>query len=204
MDRRSGVSLVEVVIAVAVVAILVAILTPAVGLGRDSANVADSTARLRQLGLAASQYAEDNGRFPGGCLEAARVGGLRPEYCALPHDRTSLGLGQECAQHMVYPPPPIADHRYTYYGYTDAWLTWNRFMELNREGTNLGWLVDMTPGKRKGRGVCIHEGPYLRLLFDGAVVRRHNRKGRLPEGRVYNFHQVFGDFPDPWYDKREL
>jgi len=199
---RTGISLVEVLVVVAIIGLLVASLVALFGPARRQAHSADSMSRLRQLGLAAAAYQDQTGRFPGSCLECTTIASLDPALCALPRDTTVMGLGQECAQWMVRPPPPRAAHRYSYYGYSDAWIPWDKFQELVGMGENPGWLTDQTESVRLPERVCAFTGTYLRLLFDGAVVRRSHRFGTVPEGRTYNFDQVFADFPDSFYSRK--
>ncbi len=59
-DQAGGFSLVELLVVIAVIGLLLSILVPAVGRARGQAGVIACKARLRQLGLGALMYAEDN------------------------------------------------------------------------------------------------------------------------------------------------
>lgn len=62
---RSGFTIIELLVAIGVIAILAAFLIPAVGSARASANAAKTASNLRQIGAGISLYANDhNGEFP--------------------------------------------------------------------------------------------------------------------------------------------
>jgi prepilin-type N-terminal cleavage/methylation domain-containing protein len=60
LDQTGGFSLVELLVVIAVIGLLLSILVPALGRARGQADVITCKARLRQLGLGALMYAEDN------------------------------------------------------------------------------------------------------------------------------------------------
>lgn len=202
MTRRAF-TLIEVVVAVAIVAALVAILAPLLGQAKSRAADADSLARLRQLGAAAIQYEADSGRFPARCMDAARAGGLPTQLCLMERDTEVLGMGQVCSQQQNWKPPPLAPHRYTFVGYADLGWTWDQFQQLTMPGSNIGWLADPSPGKLL-QALCVFQGRYHRLLLDGAVVSRQFRLGRASANeQVYQYDQLFGDFEEAWYIRRD-
>lgn len=61
---RRGLTLVEVLVVLGIIAILVAILLPAVQMGREAARRKSCTNRFRQVGLALHSYEELHGVFP--------------------------------------------------------------------------------------------------------------------------------------------
>src|SRR5262245_48228314 len=65
---RSGFSLVELLVVIGLVAILLAMLVPAVQKAREAANRMTCTGNLRQLGIAAHDYENDHRRLPPGYL----------------------------------------------------------------------------------------------------------------------------------------
>src|SRR5262245_34814876 len=63
---RKGLTLIETVVVLAILAVLMAILIPAVQRARESALIVESTNNLRQIGLALHNLADTNqGRLPG-------------------------------------------------------------------------------------------------------------------------------------------
>ena len=64
MPKRRAFTLVELLVVIAIIAVLVAMLLPAIAAARESARSTQCTNNLRQLGLAAIQYRDQNGAYP--------------------------------------------------------------------------------------------------------------------------------------------
>jgi len=66
--RRSGLTLVELLVVVAIIGTLVAILLPAIQAARESARLSQCANNLKQIGVACLNYHDTNRSFPPGYL----------------------------------------------------------------------------------------------------------------------------------------
>lgn len=180
-------SLVEVIVAVTIVAILAAIVSSALHFGKDRAYQTSDIERLRQIGQAAEIYAQAEGSRPLSCGELVRTGGLDPVLCSGTADRTRYGSSWECVSTQVLP-PRVPGFRRSFVGLADL-VAGDPFQDPRfariRTGGGQGWLVDLQPSESRWPHPCVLSGKYHRLLDDGAVVtRQHQVLDPSPDARA--------------------
>lgn len=114
---RSGLTILELLISVSVIAILAALILPVLGAVRESARRTACTSHLRQIGLALHCYADTHGCLPAGWQPDAAGSGARGWAVALlplleqhtlyQQIGTDASFQQASATHVVRQPLPL-------------------------------------------------------------------------------------------------
>ncbi|MBP7744896.1 MAG: type II secretion system protein [Phycisphaerae bacterium] len=108
-----GFTLIEVLVVVAIIAMLLAVLLPALGQGRRHARIVRVHAELRQIGVALEAYALGNrDRLP-----PARMG------CG---ENVELQLPEELSRERWLAPPPSTEHKHQAQ-YVDLFAPWQTY-----------------------------------------------------------------------------
>ena len=172
--RNRGVTLIEALAVLAVVAVLLAVLVPVLGASRRKAYATDDLSRLRQLGQAASLYQSTADRWPRGVPDLVNAGLVPKELGASTLDRSSVGIANELAaswgKDRRPSTPNDVPYRLSFVGQREARINEeivDRFILTNPTG---GWVVDLMQA-RKGNlpDYSDAKGRYRRLQYDGAV-----------------------------------
>jgi prepilin-type N-terminal cleavage/methylation domain-containing protein len=95
---RTAFSLVELIVVLAVIAILVGLLLPAVQSAREAARQISCKNNMKQIGLALQNYHDLHQRLPVGCLEWRGFGGSLPRKQLA----WSAAILPHLEQHAVY------------------------------------------------------------------------------------------------------
>jgi prepilin-type processing-associated H-X9-DG protein len=199
---RRGLSIVEVVVAVSVVLLLLALLLPALGRSRGHARSVECQGNLRQLAVAARTYAEiHRERYPAAILRFATPAGLRTEcwdFTHHPDGRVTAGALRGltdrpeqvqqcpcCLSHSTFGDDPATGYNYntSFIGAEGHWPIHDASGQLLH-----GWSH-----ARAGLPVTLHRRPdSTALLGDGGWSGGANKFMRAPMNRVeFNWGLVY-------------
>lgn len=206
----AGLTLVEVLISLGIVAVLAGIALTVAARAKDRGKAADDVSRLRQLGQAAALYEEQHGSLPFACAQVVQAGYAPGGLCEGTADPVSRGTAAACDRFSpvddVFPDPGF---RVTYVGLANVriwpgaatWKLWSeKYYRKLEAAPGFGWLVD-NQRQQDGPGFagwsnpedCFFGGPYRRLLADGAVVVRTKRWHKVKGQDLYDRATWFAD-----------
>lgn len=209
-----GFSLVEVLVVIALIAVVAGVLLPVLSVARRRGYLAQDASNMRQFGLAEILYVESHdGRRPLdlGPLVSERL--LLPEMCASAVDSTAIGLGNVQIVEMgrfvggaKWSDPRVTPFRQSYFSLRGSGLE-NKLPLDDPEASNVGWIVSLveTDAVRLDRpNVLFEAGPYYRLCLDGSLVRRRMENTGVGEvgQRTWFLELIFWDGSEEWVRNR--
>lgn len=197
--RRDAFTLIELLVCMAIVSVLAGILAGVLGAAKHRGQVAADIETLRQLGLAANLYREDEGAdWPTGCQELVYAGRVPRELCSGRADPTDRGIANLLIPAQIS--HRSAPFRSSFVGseVTNA-VSWSRFERsfFPKGVSHVGWLADCSSMRwpvgiesgMPGRG-----SRYRRLTLEGSVIPRTLIYGF--ESRAVYLHELFADYPE--------
>lgn len=197
---KRGLTLVEVLICIAIVALLAALILPAFVSAKRSAMVTDETSRLRQLGAAFALYENQYGipHYDVGPL--VDLGLVPSTLLSSPLDPTPNGMGNAVAN-LTHQKLPHMDYELPYRSSFPSFLAFGQFNETfatKIDGkAGAGWAISLSTCRPLADSyfVFTEHCRYQRLLTDGAVVRRTASGQRLDSQSIgYSPYTMFADF----------
>lgn len=187
MNRsRKGTTLIEVLVAIAIIAILSAIVLSGFQAAKASSKGTVSINQMRQLAAAGALYSQDYGQFPDSTHRLVDSKLIKPDICSAPSDPTERGIANNMKLPTLYEGAKT-EYRNTYAGWLQLVVSPIQVEELLEPNGDGGWLVDLSPTQNPLRTNLPFAwvGQYRRLQLDGAVVMRHMSKFPAvnPEGK---------------------
>lgn len=183
---KQAFTLVELLVALAIVALLTAIITPAVIASRRRAQMTPCISNLRQIGQAFQMYLQDNEGPP------SRLHLLHPQYvtdarlltCPLDRWTSKGGLAWQAGGRFNTPPEtwkvPVS-----YFYFDSAYPRLSEEREtLTKAANRPGYVMCMLHGTETPRGpdsTPILEGTSVRLCLDGSVIERPVKNTTWPD-----------------------
>ena len=201
-----GMTLIEVLTVIVIVAILVGILVPVLYRAKNASKATVEISQLHQIGLAQAIYSQESGHV--GNLDLFVSLGMIPrETCFSPQDKFPKGIANDLVRELAANSEVYANLGLNYpstyvgfreYHYPDDW--YEKYVLVN---PNPGWLLSWTPmdlHKHKS-WLTIFKGKYRRLLFDTSVVSRQFETVDSKLGKAQHPLLLFSDPSQQWKEK---
>jgi len=185
---RGGLTLVEVLIVTAIIAILAAVTVSVTQRAKARAHVTVTQNQLRQIATAAGIYESDQGVHPILIRTLVESRYLNPNMAVSPLDPVSKGFANEYYDTPTTAPsihsfPPLTFRQsYVELGV----MTSTSFFERIRKSEAGGWLVDASNSNYFAEDVQmpLPVTKYVRLCFDGSVQHRGWRRQTFRDLKV--------------------
>lgn len=191
-ETKRGVTLVEILVAVAVVAVLAAILLPVFARAYRSSKVSVDVSNLRQIDVAKNLYAADyNDRFIPSAGFLSANGYCSQDVVVSSLDITEEGIGNIYKMMHAWrggaisgPWPMRVSYHGLYENFPGNWFEHaERFAFAMQEKSGYdGWLVSLSGGEIRVYeagflpdipiSMAFHHGHFLRLTYAGSIVHR--------------------------------
>jgi prepilin-type N-terminal cleavage/methylation domain-containing protein/prepilin-type processing-associated H-X9-DG protein len=170
--RKSGFTLVELLVVIGIIAILVSLLLPSLNRARESARRTQCLSNIRQISMAFFMYTGENkGWFP----SVAVFGG-------------QLGYPSNTVGHPQMTP--------TWVGWPEDWIVWrNKQAEDPLEGSIISYMNNPSPSVMR----CPSDDTGLRASSFGGIDYPYSyvMNSYLSYGAVYNPHSTMPGFDSP-------
>lgn len=209
--RTRGFTLIEVLVALAVVVAVSAILLPVLSRAKERALWTSDVSAMHQVALAASIYSSDNGGAYPLSVEPLVDGGLLAKILlSAATDSDEFGKANLVAKSVraAGRPDPYYPYRNSFPTQLDYGLNLHGGRYLLRDGDTVegaGWLI--LPTKMSSPAtfwIPEYSSRYQRLLFSGTAVTRTNVSvGVTYQGRsATSWHPAFlyGDYDSKWME----
>lgn len=206
---RKAFTLIEVLAAIAIIAILMAIVSPMILSAKAASLRTVDLSNLRQLGQAYAIYSERSGAPPLGTAPLIDTGLIPKDLVSSPTDKTDVGhanrIVKEYSADLPQYAKKIRPYRSSYVGFWEYGWQLSRFEKYIVDAPGGGWLVSLMDSKSTMKDNSFAgslKGRYLRLRLDGSVGSYEHRNVVDNDGMhetVYG-HPIFRyrDCDDKW------
>lgn len=186
VNKRSlGVTLFEVLIVIAILAIVSGLLFAGLKAAKSAANESLDVQNLRQIGQAGALYQADyDDRLTYSVVQLVTTGHLQPELAVSPNDPSVTGLGNEGLSNRGL---PTAKTKVSYLSFNDPGM--DREPDSINASGRTGWVACLLPGFsdtfENGTHFFLPGDQFLRLQLDGAVIKKRAIWRESRENGIY-------------------